>query len=82
MTATTSFKAGYVCEPKKVKKIKDEADKHLTLYQVDMSCQMDGLDPVPATRVKSLWAIRKTTSGDVLVIATIPDAIELFHREN
>jgi hypothetical protein len=31
ITATTSFEAGYVCETKKVKKIKDDADKRLTL---------------------------------------------------
>jgi hypothetical protein len=31
---------------------------------------------------KSLWAIRKTWSGDVLVITTLPDSFEVFQRDN
>jgi len=48
ITANTSFEAGYGCTMKSVKKIRDSSDQRLVLYQVDMSCQEDGLNPPPA----------------------------------
>jgi uncharacterized protein len=81
ITATTTFETGYGCDIKTINSIKDTSDANLFVYQVEMLCQADGYQAPPAQLLKSLWAIRRTSAGDALVITTIPDSIEVFQRE-
>jgi hypothetical protein len=51
------------------------------VYQIEMRCTTFPPESSEYTRtVKSIWAIRKTSSGDVLVITTLPDTIQVFQR--
>jgi hypothetical protein len=80
VTATTIHEPGYGCDIKKTKRVQDPAGE-LALYQINMVCRDEG-PKQPSLPVKSLWAIRKTSCGDVLIITTLPDSIQVFQRDN
>jgi hypothetical protein len=63
----------------------DVAASHIT--ETNYECDIRKIRLVPADpsvdrtqRVKTLWAIRKTSAGDVLVITTLPNKIQVFQR--
>ena len=92
ITATTIGEPGYAdCDIKKIKQIKDPNDGlngSLVVYQIDEQCygEEDHGSSVKSTSglVKSLWALRKISSGDYVLVITYPNfnSIEVFQREN
>jgi hypothetical protein len=95
ITATTIWDGpGYApCDIKKIKQIKDpngngtNCDANLAIYQIDELCYgEDPSSPEIGTSglVKSLWALRKISSGDYVLVITYPNfnSIEVFQREN
>jgi hypothetical protein len=51
------------------------------IYQIDMTCTTFPPESSQYTqRVQSIWAVRRTSAGDVLVITTLPDTIQVFQR--
>jgi hypothetical protein len=70
----------YECDIKKIRSVKEDGAGGHT-YQIDMRCTTSPPESSEYTRtVKSLWAIRQTPTGDVLVITTLPDTIQVFER--
>jgi hypothetical protein len=82
ITAIGFHEPGYHCNIKGVKSSRDRSGD-VPIYQVDMRCTEEGPPPFD---VKTIWAIRRLTSGEVLVITTLPDralaapSIEVFQR--
>jgi hypothetical protein len=66
--ADTFHEPGYNCQIKSVHQTLDPSDRVPT-YQVDMMCAGERERPYP---LKSFWAIRRTSSGEVLVITALP----------
>jgi hypothetical protein len=82
VTDTGLHEGGYHCNIKNVQRRRDNAGL-LPIYQVDMVCNDEGPRPL---YLQSVWALRLVSSGDVLVITTLPDqifdppSIEVFER--
>jgi hypothetical protein len=69
----------YECDIKNVREVKDLAGGKT--FQVDMRCTTFPPESNASTaNVTSLWGIRDTSAGDVLVITTLPSTIQVFQR--
>lgn len=65
----TYHEPGYNCDIKSITAKNDAATITRTLlFIIDMACVGDGENPGPARSVREIWALRKVSGKDVLVM--------------